>query len=585
MEVARGPMMAVTDPKVKRVTVMGPTQLMKSSLLENIIGYYAHQDPSPILLAQPTVTLAEAFGKDRIDKMFRDSPVLSGLLTNKKGKDSQNTMTYKAFPGGYLVLVGSNSPTDLSSRPIRIALMDEVDKYPESAGKEGDVISLITERTATFFNSKVIVVCSPTVEGRSRVHAEYEAGDKRIYMVPCPHCGFTEEMNWLNVRWENDDPETALYHCGDCRKPWTEAERVRAIGQGHWEATAEFKGHASFKCSKLVSPWEPVSVMARKWMEAKNTPELLKVFVNTQLAETWVEKGEAPDFQRLYERREEYQTNTIPNGVVFLTAGVDVQRDRIELEVVGWGRDKQSWSIDYRILMGDTTQPEVWSQVNNLLNETWKTSDDRELQIRVLAVDSGFNTQHVYNWARTHASDRVRVIKGSQNLQTIFGTPKDIDVSRDGTRLRRALKLWFIGVSIVKTELYAWLKLDKPEDGKKYPPGFCHFPQYDLEHFKRLSSEQLMKRVVNGRTQFRWEKLFERNEQLDCRIYARAAASMFGLDRMTERDFDTLEGKFEIQKVKQKNNTSLDNSPQTISEKSKQNPRDYWSRQRGKKLF
>ncbi len=585
VEVARGPMLVVTDPNVKRITIMGPTQLMKSSLLENIIGYYAHQDPSPILLAQPTATLAEAFGKDRIDKMFRDSPVLTGLIAEKKSRDSGNTLTYKAFPGGYLALVGSNSPTDLSSRPIRIALMDEVDKYPDSAGKEGDVPGLITERTATFFDSKIVMTCSPTVEGRSRIASEYEQGDKRIFVVPCPHCQHTEEMQWVNVRWPKNEPDKALYNCPECKVSWSEPDRIRAVSAGRWVATAPFNGHASFRCSKLVSPWEPVNVMARKWVESKDNPEKLKVFINTQLAETWIEKGEAPDHQRLYERRENYKLNYLPKGVVFLTIGADVQKDRIEAEIVGWGRDKQSWSIDYRVLMGDTSNENnpVYAELDKLLNETWIAIDERQLQVRMLAIDSGYNTQTVYNWARKHASDRVRVIKGSDSAQTIFGTPRDIDVKEDGTRLRRALKLWSIGVSVIKTELYGWLKQNKPEEGQPYPPGYCHFPQYDLEHFKRLASEHLINRTVKGRKVPRWEKIYERNEQLDCRVYSRAAASFFGLDRMTPKDFDLLEGiEPEVQRLPPKPGI-----PQVDSVRQDREPQGskYWDRHRNKKLF
>lgn len=589
VEVARGPMLAYTDPEVRQITLLGPTQLFKSSFLENIVGYHIDVDPASILLVQPTATLAESFGKDRIDKMIRDTPVLTGKVSDKKSRDSSNTLTYKAFVGGYLALVGSNSPVDLSSRPIRVALMDETDKYPESAGKEGDVPSLVKERTATFFDSKIVMVCSPTIDGRSRIANEYDQGDKRIYCVPCPHCEHAEEMLWPNVRWPEGKADAALYHCPACKKPWTEPERQAAIKRGYWIATAEFKGHASFRCSKLVSPWETVAVMARKWVEAIGKPEKLKVFMNTQLAETWVEKGEAPDYQRLYERRETFEQDTIPAGVSFLVCGADVQKDRIEYEVVGYGRDKQSWSIAYRVLMGDTADAAVWIELDKVLNETWKTHDERELQVRILTIDSGYNTQHVYNWARRHSGDRVRVIKGSDNAQMIFGTPKDIDVSRDGSRLRRALKLWTVGVSVIKTELYGWLKLDKPEDNKPYPPGYCHFPQYDLEHFKRLCAEQLMKRTIRGRTAYRWEKLsnMERNEQLDCRVYARAAAGMFGLDRMSNHNFDALEGKLITKQ------TSKTEEPKPVQQSTnapaRQNSKpesrnDFWNRH-NKKLF
>lgn len=586
VEVARGPMLAITDPEVRRVTVMGPTQLMKSSLLENTFGYFAHQDPSPILLAQPTVELAEAFGRERIDNMIRDCSCLSEIVREKKSRDGANTLSFKAFPGGHLALVGVNSPSKLASRPIKVALMDEVDKYPESAGDEGDVPSLIGERVATFFDHKLIQVCSPTIEGDSRIDNEYHKGDRRIYKVPCPHCRHAEEMQWKNVDWPEGDPESAQYQCGECKKPWTESQRIAAISKGFWFAQAPFKGHASFRCSKLVSPWETIAQLARKWVDAQGKPEQLKVFINTQLAQTWSQKGEAPDHQRLYERRELYKLNTLEPGIVFLVCGVDVQKDRIEYEVVGYGRDKQSWSVDYRVLMGDTSSEKnaVWNELDKVLNETWKTQDKRELQIRMLAVDSSAYTQTVYNWVRSKSADRVRAIKGFDNIQTIFGTPRQADVNRDGAKVRRGVKLWPVGVSVLKSELYGWLKADKPEDGKPYPPGYCHFPEYDMEHFKRLCSEQLMKRTVNGRAHYRWEILKDRrNEQLDCRVYARAAASMFGLDRFSENDFEILEGKFEVPGQKEAEQKVQATSERSDSTETDQN--DFWSRQRNKKLF
>ncbi len=578
-------MLAITDPNVRQVTIMGPTQLLKTSVLENTFGYYAHQSPSPILLAQPTVEIAEAFGRERIDPMVRDTPVLRELVSDKKSRDGSNTLTFKAFPGGFAALVGVNAPSKLASRPIRVALGDEIDKWPKSSGKEGDPVTLIKERLATFFDSKAVFVCSPTIEGDSRIQDEYEQGDKRIYLVPCPHCEHAEEMSWQNVKWPEGEPEKALYHCGKCEKPWTETQRQQSIRKGYWLATAEFKGHASFKCSKLVSPWQPVSVMALKFLEAKGKPEKMKAFVNTQLAETWVEKGEAPDYQRLYERRELYKINELPDGVAFITGAADVQKDRIEVEIKAWLRDKQNFSIDYRVLVGDTSNEKdaVWAELDKVLNETWITNDKRELQVRMFGIDSGYNTTQVYSWAKRHSINRVRVLKGSDSLQMHFAPPKDADVNgKDGSRLRRAVKVWSVGVSYTKTEMYGWLKLDKPEDGKPYPAGYCHFPEYGLEHFKRLCSEQLMKtKLKNGKTVYRWTQIYERNEQLDIAVYNRAIAAMVGIDRMSQEEFDILEGKHELpgdqERVKhQEANESSDTS----------NPdADYWDRQKGRKLF
>lgn len=576
-------MMAVTEPGVRKITVMGPTQLLKTELINNVVGYFVDQDPAPMIVMQPTGKMAEAWSKDRLDKMLRDTPALHGRVKDKRSRDSDNTILHKSFPGGHVTVVGSNSPSDLASRPVRVVLCDEVDKYPTSAGKEGDPIKLIEERSDTFWNSISIRVCSPTIQGRSRIEAEYELSDKRVFCGRCPHCSGLDELKWENVRYDetvSSPEETSAYVCSLCATPWTEQERLDAISKGEYVATAEFKGHAGFHCNKLASPWQPVSVLVRKYLEAKSDPELLKTFVNTQLAETWVERGEVPDHKRLYERRETFPLNVLQPEVVFITAGVDVGKDYLKVEILGWGRDKQSWPVDYRHITGDTATDSPWLQLDQVLAESWKSPNQRELQIRMLCVDSGFNTQHVYAWVRNHSPERVRAIKGSDTQQMTFGLPKDTELSTGGHKLRRAVKVWPVGVSIIKSEVYNWLRLDSAGDDGKFLPGFCHFPQYDEEYFKSLCSEQLMKKTVNGRTVYRWVKVHERNEALDCRVYNRAAAAMFGIDRFKDDEWDILEGKFELPVSKDAV------KPESHSERNdKPKPNDYWARQKSGKKF
>jgi phage terminase large subunit GpA-like protein len=581
VEAARGPMLAVTDPRVRKITVMGPTQLLKTELINNVVGYFIDQDPAPMIVMQPTGKMAEAWSKDRLDKMLRDTPALAGRVKDKRSRDSDNTILHKSFPGGHVTVVGSNSPSDLASRPVRVTLCDEVDKYPESAGKEGDPIKLIEERADTFWNSLSIRVCSPTINGRSRIESEYELSDKRVFCGLCPHCNTLDELKWENVQWDDAAPEdSAAYVCGQCKTPWTEQQRLNGISNGVYVATAEFKGHAGFKVNKLASPWQPVSVLVRKYLEAKDDPEKLKTFVNTQLAETWSEKGEVPDHKRLYERRELFQLNELQPGVLFLTAGVDVGKDYLKVEILGWGRDKQSWPVDYRTIMGDTATDVPWLQLDKILAESWKFRGERTIQIRMMCVDSGFNTQEVYKWVRKHSADRVRAIKGNDGLQMSFTSPKDIDLSSHGDKLRRAAKVWPVGVSVIKSELYNWLRLDGAGDDGKYLPGFCHFPQYDEEYFKSLCSEQHMKRTVSGRTVYRWVKIHERNEALDCRVYNRAAAAMFGIDRFTDTDWLQLEGKSEPVKPKKTEDSPAPKKPEDAPK-----PNEYWARQGQKKFW
>ena len=539
-------MLAATDPLVHTVTVLACTQLLKTELVNNIAGYYIDLDPSPIIVLQPTEKMAKAWSQDRLDKMIRDTPVLAEKFGLKKARESSNTILHKEFAGGHVTMVGANAPSDLASRPVRIVLCDETDKYPASAGKEGDPINLISERSATFWNSKKVHVCSPTIEGRSRIQFEYDAGDQRIYEVPCPHCNVRQELKWANVHWDKNRPETAQYYCEHCGEAWTEAERLRGIQKGEWRATAPFKGHASFRCNKLVSPWESLGVLAEKFVKAKESPEKLKVFVNTQLAETWKEKGDAPEWERIYERRERYKIGTVPKGVVFLTAGVDVQENRLEVEVVGWGEDKQSWSIQTYVYEGNTAAEgdhvpgEVWKKLDELMNDTWESENGTPLGIRTMAVDSGYRTQIVYNWCRKYPITRVIAVKGKDSQAVLMNSGNFIDI-RGKQRIARAAKVFTIGTSVAKQELYGWLRLPVPtQEGEDYPPGYCHFPEYGEEFFKQLVSEQQIKRMKDGYAVYHWEKTQERNEALDCRVYARAAASYFGMDRFRDQHWKKL---------------------------------------------
>lgn len=543
--VARGPMEAVTHEGTQKITLMCCTQLLKTELLNNVIGYYVHQDPAPIIVMQPTVGMAESYSKDRIATMFRDTPALAGKISDAK-RSSESTILHKSFPGGHVTMVGANAPGELASRPVRIVLCDEVDKYPISAGAEGDPIKLLSERSATFWNYKIVHTCSPTVEGTSRISIEYEEGDQRIFEPTCPHCGHKHEMHWNNVRWQDGDASTAAYYCPECGSKWTEVERLRAIrnamdepefidedgcfhGYG-WRAQKPFKGHASFRASKLVSPWEPLTKIASKFLECGTNKEMLKTFYNTQLAETWKEKGDAPPWKQVYNRREEYARNIIPMRACVVTAWADVQKDRIEVEIVAWAEKRESWSIDYRVFMGDTAnlESECYKQMSALLSEQFKHESGVMLMLDRVGMDSGYNTQVVYNWARQHRDqhERVMVTKGNDTLPVLVGIPTTKDTKANGQRNRRGIKVWHIGTNMAKSELYGFLRQE--DEGAD---GWCHFPEYDEEYFKMLTAEEWRVKKVRGYDRGEFVKVRERNEALDCRVGNRALSHAIGIDR------------------------------------------------------
>lgn len=573
VEAARGPMLEVTNPRCHTITVMGCTQLLKSSLITNICGYFIHQDPCPILVVQPDDNAVNMFSKERFDRYVRDTPVLFERVSMKRRGDKENTIKNKFYPGGQLSIVSSGSPMELAARPIRIVVFDEIDKYKVSAGKEGDPLSLAEERSATFWNSLSVRVCSPTVEGNSRIAQEYERGDQRTYHGKCPHCNKYEDLQWSQVRYDAKDPDKfTAYECSHCQSLWSEVDRYKAISNGMSIAKKPFKGHASFHFNVIASPWVTLASVVKKYLKAQGNPMEEKVFVNTQLAETYKIKADAPNYSRLYERRELYDINTLDPRVKFLTCGVDVQANRLELEIVGWGKDKQSWSIDYRIIPGQTSTPEPWDKLTELLKETWRHPDGILMNIKMLCVDSGYNTQHVYNWVRKQDPNRVRAIKGSDRPTSIFTKPQPVELNFNGKRVKNALMLWTLGVNVLKGELYSWLKMDKPSDENELP-GFCHFPQYDEEYFRGLCSEQLVEKRQGSRGELVWEKVYDRNEPLDVRGYARAAASMFGLDRFTEDEWNYLEYYDGSETTNETNNANMEGE-------NNQDNTDFWNNKR-----
>lgn len=539
VEAARGPMLAVTEPGVTKITVMGPTQLLKTEFINNVCGYFIHQDASPIIVMQPIEKLCDTWATDRLAPMIRDTPVLTELIADSKERDSGNTKLHKLFPGGHITVVSAGSPSDVASRPVRVVLMDEVDKYKVS-GQEGDPEKLIEQRTETFWNALSIAVCSPTLEGSSKIAARFAESDQRFFHGLCPHCGNLEKLQWQQVRYEENEPSTAQYECSHCQVLWSEDDRLKAVSKGKYIASKPFNGHAGFHVNAIASPWQPLSRMVEKFIEAKKDHEKMKVFVNTSLAETWRPSVELPDYERLYERREPYVIGQVPGDQVkFLSMGVDIQADRIEAQIVGWTRDKQSYTLDYKIIPGATHTDEPWIELRKLIQSSFTVSaTTREMPISFTCIDSGFNTSKVHSFVQQFSPNKVRAIKGSDSLQTYFKMGSDISANFDGSKDKFAHKTWIVGSSFLKTELFNNLKLPVEDSEGVSPSGYAHFPEFDLEFFRGICSEALS--LEKGK--YVWEKVFRRNEPLDTFNYARVAASMFGLDRFKQQEWEALEG-------------------------------------------
>lgn len=531
---------------VEEVVFMKGAQVGGTECGNNWIGYVIDQAPGPMLVVQPTVEMAKRWSKGRLAPLIEDTSALRDKVKDPRSRDSGNTVQSKEFPGGIVVITGANSAVGLRSMPVRYLFLDEIDAYPLDVNGEGDPISLAIRRTSTFSRRKILKVSTPTISGISRVDRDFENSDKRYFWVPCPECNEHQVLKWSQIRFENNDPATTRYICEHCGAGIKNHQKAWMLERGQWRAlNPAVKKSAGFHLSSLYSPvgWFSWNDAVARFLVAKDNEELLKVWVNTVLGETWVDKGEAPDWERLFERAEDYKIGLIPEAGLFLTAGADIQKDRIEVEIVAWGKDRQSWSIEYKVFYGDPAREQVWEQLSELLQASFEHASGISLPILMMAIDSGYATQEVYQWVRKAPPARVIAIKGVERAIVPLGSPNRVDVSAKGKRLRRGAKVWPVGVSILKSEFYHWLKLYRDEDGI-FPSGYCHFPKYDPEYFKQVTAEQLVTRMVKGYPKREWQKIRERNEALDCRVYARAAAIALGVERWSENKWQKVINSF-----------------------------------------
>ncbi|WP_210879798.1 phage terminase large subunit family protein [Roseovarius autotrophicus] len=533
---------------VQRVVFMKAAQVGATEAGNCFIGFVMHHAPGPMLAVQPTVELAKRNSRQRIDPLIEESPELRERIKPARSRDAGNTMLSKEFAGGILIMTGANSAVGLRSTPARYLFLDEVDAYPASADEEGDPVSLAEARSLTFAHRrKSLLISTPTIRGLSRIEREFEASDQRRYVVPCPHCGHRQWLRFERLRWDKGQPETAEYHCEGCEKPIAEHHKTQMLANGKWRATATSADPhtVGYHLSALYSPigWLSWGRIARAWEAAQGNDEAMRAFRNTILGETWFETGEAPDWQRLAERRETWKPGTVPAGGLFLTAGADVQKDRIEVDIWAWGKGLESWLIDHIVIEGGPADPDCWQTLTDLLGRTWQHESSQHLTIARLAIDTGYETSAVYAWARQVGFAQVAPVKGLEgfNRSSPVTGPTYVDATIGGKRLRRGARLWSVATSTFKAETYRFLRQDRPTPeeiaaGASFPAGTVHLPTWaDGEWLKQLTAEQLITvKSKRGFSKLEWQKLRERNEALDCRVYARAAAWIAGADRWSD---------------------------------------------------
>lgn len=524
---------AFTQPGVYEIVIMSSAQVGKSEIELNMMGRAIDNDPGPMLYVQPTDKVAEDYSKRRIAPMIAACPRLRDKVYKAKGRDAANTITMKTFPGGSLAIIGANSPSDLASKPVRYIFLDEIDRFPPSAGTEGDPIELAERRTETYrHNRKIVKTSTPTIKGVSKIEKAYMKGTQEEWRTECPHCreySFIrfDDVKWDTEKFEDEDGEknyivkNPRWQCPICKAETPEHEAKRLPAK--WvvkNAKALQNGVRSFCMNAFMSPWSDWREIALSFLHSKNDPELLKVFHNTMLGESWELRDRSGVPEKLYERREHYNAE-VPSGVLVLTMGIDTQDNRLEYEVVGWDRHEESWGIERGVIPGRADSPGVWEEVDALLDREWKMKNGMALRVLATFIDSGGHfTQDIYRECARRANRRIWPIKGEGGAGKLY-----VRQMKSGTGIRGAYA-FMIGVDVGKEAILYSTGVEEP--GAKY----MHFPidvraGYDLEYFRGLVSEKQVIHRRAGQSVVTWEKVHERNEPLDMRNYARAAYMFF----------------------------------------------------------
>jgi phage terminase large subunit GpA-like protein len=535
---------------VEEVVFMKGAQIGGTEAGNNWIGYVIDIEPAPIMMVQPTTDTAKRYSKQRITPMLEDTPSLRDRVRENRSRDDANTTLMKDFQGGVLVIAGANSAAGLRSMPVRFLFLDEIDAYPHDVDGEGDPVALAEKRTSTFARRKVLKVSTPTLKDFSKIEAAYLASDRRHYYVPCPHCGEMDWLRWPNIRWPQGFPQAAYYVCEHCGGEIGEHHKNAMLAAGEWRAAAPGAQNgvvAGFHLSSLYSPlgWESWGNLAQQFIDAKHALDggddsSMKAFVNTALAETWEDQGERVASSELARRAEAYALRTVPSGGLLLTAGIDVQGDRIEVQVDAWGRGEESWTIDYVAFVGDP--PKLLSgedaRLDEYLNAPLRQASGSDLRIMAAAIDTGHYTHDVYQFVRVRQHRHIFAVKGSSLPgRPVLGKPSDQDVNYRGVKIKRGAKLWLIGTDTAKALIYSRLRV--PVAG----PGYVHFSK-DLpeEYYAQLTAERLVTRYVKGHAKSEWVKANgKRNEALDTKVYSYAAACYLGVPRKKAADWDALE--------------------------------------------
>lgn len=528
----REPMDVIGDPDVDVLVLMWSSQVGKTEVLINVASYFVAQQPAPQLFVLPTLQLAESFSRSRFGPTINATPALLERIGAHSSRDSDTTILEKTYPGGDIVFAGANSPTSLASRPRRVVIGDEIDKYKANIGNDGDPIKQMFQRTQNFWDAKKILASTPTTQGLSAIAEWFQRSDQRHYEVPCHACGTFQSLEWEQVDWpgketEHAKPDEATYTCIDCGAVWDERDRHVAVKHGRWRARAAFNGVAGFHVNALASPWVSLAALAAEWEESRGKPGEEQTFVNLKLGRTYnPTKAASTTPEQLFDRREDYGPEMVPGGVLAVTAFVDVQGDRFEVQYIGHGLGEEKWVIDYAVKWADPSDVTAWEALDaDLLQRVFPSAAGGELPIEAIGVDAGHMQQMVMNFCRS----RREAFRPFYAVKGVEGEGRPLWKESE-QRFKAGAKLYISGVDDGKTLLYQELAAapDPKVPGSKHR---IHFPRHlELPYFKQLVAERVKISFKAGRPKRSWQANGRRNEALDTFVGAVAVRHALSLN-------------------------------------------------------
>jgi phage terminase large subunit GpA-like protein len=521
------PQDAPDEPGVVETVLMWGAQLGKSEIVNNRAAFHMEADPGPQLMVQPTVDRAKEYSEERIAPMIRESPALRRVVRDPRSRDSGNKILSKRYPGGNFALVGANAPSGLAGRPRRVIQQDEIDRFPLSAGTEGDPCALADKRAETFPNAVKVKTSTPTTKGLSRIEKAYELSDRRKWHVKHKGCGKEFVFLWAQVTWPEGKPREAFIECPCCKGAIHDEERREMVKKGRWVAGAVFNGIRGYWLNGINTLFPAhkgyanrIEQFAVEFLKAKDEgPESIRVWTNTFLAETYEEAASKIDADALADRLEHYEPDMLPEGVLIVTAAADVHGDRIELEFKGWGKGEECWGIQKKVLYGDTRKDEVWASLDEELLREFEREDGVKLKCSRCFIDMGFSSKRVLTFCAPRIGRGVYPCRGVNRVGLNIPPLLPAKPSKNN---KARIPHWNVGVTEAKTMLHDRIEL---ESG----PRAMHFALkewgYDANYFAQFAAEKRFVKYSFGKPYFIFEKDNNsvRNEALDLNVYNLAA--------------------------------------------------------------